>query len=135
MIRPSWDEYFLQLTQVISTRSHDAETKVGAVIVDKKNRILATGYNGFPPGVFNTYLPTNRPEKYNYMIHAEINAIIYAKRDLKGSTLYCTHSPCIDCAKGIITAGIEKVVYIHPYSEVGLSLLNLVGIQLQRLEN
>ena len=113
--RPSWASYFFKIAEAVSTRSHDAQTKVGAVIVDKYNRILSTGYNGFPPGCDDDNLPNTRPEKYPFMIHAELNAIISTKVDLKESTLYTTYSPCIECAKAIAAAGIRKVYYKNNY--------------------
>ncbi len=113
--RPAWPEYFLNIAHAISLRSHDAETQVGVVIVDENNRILATGYNGFPPGAQDHLLPNLRPDKYPFMIHAEINAIATSRQDLRNASLYSTHSPCRECAKAIITAGIKKVSYKHSY--------------------
>lgn len=109
--RPTWDEYFLNVAEAISHRSHDGETKVGCVIIDDNKRIMATGYNGFPPGCDDSELPNLRPDKYPFMVHAEINAIASSRQDLRGSTAYLTYNPCRDCAKAIITAGIKNVVY------------------------
>jgi len=113
--RPSWDEYFINIAEVISTRSHDAETKVGAVIIDINKRILSTGYNGFPSGYDDSKLPNLRPDKYPFMVHAEMNAIIYAKQSLQDCTIYTTHSPCKDCVKAIISSGIKSIIFKHPY--------------------
>ena len=113
--RPSWDEYFIEIAEAVSKRSHDGETQVGVVIVDENNRILATGYNGFPPGCDDTKLPNLRPDKYPFMVHAEINAIAASRQDLRNSSLYCTYSPCRDCAKAIITAGVKKIVFKTAY--------------------
>ena len=126
-MRPSWVDYFFNIAEVVATRSHDAETQVGCVIVDENNRILTTGYNGFPPGIDDDLPPNTRPQKYPYMIHAEINAIASSRQDLKGSTLYCTHSPCIECSKAIITAGVRIVRFETPYKDFSESarLLNL----------
>jgi dCMP deaminase len=115
ILRPSWDDYFLDIAEAVSRRSHDGETQVGAVIVDPNKRILATGYNGFPPGCNDRELPNLRPDKYPYMVHAEINAIASSRQDLRGATLYCTWSPCRDCAKAVITAGIARVVFRKAY--------------------
>ncbi len=115
MIRPSWDEYFLNIAQAVSLRSHDGETQVGTVIVDENKRIVATGYNGFPPGAEDEHLPNLRPDKYPFMVHAEINAIATSKHDLRNASLYSTHSPCRECAKAIITAGIKKVTFLNSY--------------------
>lgn len=113
--RPSWDEYFLDIATAVSRRSHDAETQVGVVVVDENRRIIATGYNGFPPGMNDEKLPNRRPDKYPFMVHGEINAIASSRQDLRNATLYVTHSPCRECAKAIITAGIRAVVYRTAY--------------------
>lgn len=113
--RPSWENYFLNIAQAVSLRSHDGETQVGIVIVDENKRILATGYNGFPPGAEDSVLPNLRPDKYPFMVHAEINAIAASRQDLRNSTLYSTHSPCRECAKAIITAGVKKVIFNQAY--------------------
>jgi dCMP deaminase len=114
-VRPTWDQYFLDIASVVASRSHDGETQVGVVVVDENKRILATGYNGFPPGCQDDELPNARPDKYPFMVHAEINAIAASRQDLRGASLYCTWSPCRDCAKAIITAGIKKVIYRTEY--------------------
>lgn len=114
-IRPTWDSYFLDIAEAVSRRSHDAETQVGALVVDENKRVLATGYNGFPPGADDTALPNMRPDKYPFMVHAEINAIASSRQDLRNSTLYVTCNPCRECAKAIITAGIRSVVYRIEY--------------------
>ncbi|APJ05204.1 hypothetical protein AXG55_13725 [Silvanigrella aquatica] len=113
--RPPWDKYFIGIAEAVAKRSHDGETQVGVVIIDENKRILATGYNGFPPGCDDTTLPNLRPDKYPFMVHAEINAIAASRQDLRNSALYCTYSPCRDCAKAIITAGVKKVVFKTAY--------------------
>lgn len=113
--RPAWPDYFLEIAEAVSHRSHDGETQVGVVVVDENKRILATGYNGFPPGADDGTLPNLRPDKYPFMVHAEMNAIAASRQDLRGATLYVTWSPCRECAKAIITAGIRRVVYRHEY--------------------
>jgi len=131
--RPTWDQYFLNIARVIATRSHDAETQVGALLVDANHRLLATGYNGFPPGCDDEKLPNTRPEKYPYMVHAEINAIASSRQDLKGSTLYVTLSPCCECVKAIITAGVARVVFPSYYanddSTFAINFLKNCGVE------
>jgi dCMP deaminase len=133
--RPSWDEYFLNIAEAVAARSHDAETKVGCVIVDAEHRVLATGYNGYPPGYNDELLPNIRPYKYKYMVHAEMNAIASSRADLRGGTLYCTSTPCNDCAKAIVTAGIKRVVCAKAYSmhdgvaAEALDLLRMGGVE------
>jgi len=113
--RRSWDDYFLDIAELVLTRSKDPSSKVGAVIV-RDRTILSTGYNGFPRGVDDD-VPTryNRPEKYLWTIHAEENAILNAGRlgaKTKDSTIYVTPmSPCSNCALSIVQAGIKEVVF------------------------
>jgi dCMP deaminase len=113
--RPDWDEYFLNIAEAVSRRSHDAETHVGCVIVGSDNRIVSTGYNGFAPGLPDHDLPNTRPAKYPYMVHAEANAVATAKSDLRGCTCYCLFSPCNDCAKLLLAAGIRRIVCLQAY--------------------
>jgi dCMP deaminase len=105
-----WNNRFISLAEHIAGWSKDPARKVGAVIIDNKRRILASGYNGFPRGVPDfEELYRDKPMKHPRVVHAELNAILNAKTDLEGSTLYVTHSPCCECAKAIIQAGISKV--------------------------
>ncbi len=108
-MRPSWDEYFMAIAKVVATRSPDEDTKVGCVLVDDRNRIIGTGYNGHPRGIDGK--PTSRPDKYRWMIHAEQNAILFATRRLENATVYCTHLPCPNCALSLVAVGIRRIVY------------------------
>lgn len=114
-----WDRRFLELAYHISGWSKDPSTKCGAVIVDKNNRIISTGYNGFPKGTDdNLALYGIRAEKYRRVIHAEKNAILFARQDLTGCTLYVVPMPpCSQCAGMIIQSGIKRVVTIKPSPE------------------
>jgi dCMP deaminase len=107
-----WDQRFLALAEHVSSWSLDPSTRVGAVIVDADRRIVSTGYNGFPQGVAD--LPerlNNRTIKYDMIVHAEVNAILFAKRDLKNSVLYTwPFQPCSRCAGIVIQTGISKIV-------------------------
>ena len=109
----AWDKTFLNLCAEISQRSKDPSTKVGACIVDQKKRIVSMGYNGFPRGCDDSSdLYADRNVKLMRTIHAEVNAIITAGRDLEGCTLYVSPlHPCSNCAAIIIQSGIKKVVY------------------------
>ena len=112
----SWDEYFMSVALLVSMRSKDPNTQVGACIVGDDKRIISTGYNGFPRGCSDDEFPWNREgedTKYPYVVHAELNAILNAGgRSLSGSTLYVALFPCNECAKAIIQAGIKTVVYL-----------------------
>lgn len=109
--RPTWTQYFLEIAQTVKTRSHDAQTQHGCVITDTDHHIVGTGYNGFPPGVDDSALPKERPEKYPYVLHAEENAILNATRPLKGCTMYVTGKPCVPCLRRIMAVGITHVYY------------------------
>ena len=113
-----WDEYFMALATLASLRSKDPNTQVGCCIVDTDNRILSLGYNGFPIGCNDDDFPWDREgkssydTKYNYVCHAEMNAILnYKGVTLKGSKLYVNQFPCNACANAISQSGIKTVIY------------------------
>lgn len=108
-----WDPRFLEMAELVSQWSKDPSTKVGAVIVDPETqRIVSLGYNGFPQRVADTAERLElRETKYDLVIHAEMNALQFAERSVKGCTLYVYPlPPCIRCATQIIQAGIKRVV-------------------------
>jgi dCMP deaminase len=105
-----WHERFLTLAEHIAQWSKDPSTKVGAVIVDPQRRIVSTGYNGAPQSVSDV-ADVPRERKLMRTLHAEANAILFAKRDLTGCTIYVTHHPCAHCAAMIIQAGITTVEF------------------------
>jgi dCMP deaminase len=109
--RQTWEEYFLSIAKTVAQRSKDPSTKVGCVIVDQNKQPVSFGYNGFPSGIKENILTYDRPMKYGYMVHAEMNAILFAKRDLTDCIIYCTHQPCLNCLKHIIQSGIKKIYY------------------------
>ncbi len=106
-----WDQRFLRLAAEIATWSKDPSTRVGAVIT-RDNRIISTGFNGFPRHIDDVeiYLQ-NREEKYRRIVHAECNCILNAKCDLEGTSLYVTHSPCNQCALLCIQSGIVEMIH------------------------
>ena len=114
----SWDERWLELATLVSTWSKDRSRKVGAVIVDDRNVLLAIGWNGFPRGVNdNVDKRYERPIKYKYTEHSERNAIYNAASrgiPLLGSTMYLPWFPCADCARAIIQSGIKKLICVEP---------------------
>ncbi len=106
-----WDQRFLQLATMVSSWSKDPSTKVGAVIVTPENVIVSVGYNGFAqrmPDHEQHY--ADRQSKYSRIVHSETNAILLARADVRGYTLYSTFPPCDRCAVSIIQAGITRVV-------------------------
>ena len=106
-----WPARFMELAFHVAEWSKDPSTKVGAVIVDAKRRIVSMGYNGFPRGVRDSQERLeDRPVKYLHVVHAELNAILNSTRvDMDDCILYVTHVPCTGCAKAIIQSGIKKV--------------------------
>lgn len=135
-----WDDRFISMATLVSSWSKD-NTKVGAVIGDSKNRVVSVGYNGPPMGVGDDPKIT-RETKLRRTIHAEANAILFARRSLEGCTLYVTHHPCGPCAAIIAQSGISRVVVPR---ESGLSdkwaediaeakwIFNQAGIKLESI--
>lgn len=144
--RPDWDEYFMEIAEVVRKRSTCLRRKVGAVIV-KDKRILATGYNGAPSGITHCAVTGCLRDKLNVPsgerhelcrgIHAEQNAIVqaaYLGVSISGSTLYCTNQPCILCAKILINANIERIVIKEGYpDQAAADMLAEAGIRIEEL--
>jgi len=106
-----WTKRFMDLCTTISFWSKDPSTKVGAVIVDNKKRIVSVGYNGFPRGVSDDEERyQDREVKYTMVSHAERNALDNSPTAVEGATMFVTLMPCSDCAKSIIQRGIKTVI-------------------------
>ncbi|MFH1824250.1 MAG: cytidine/deoxycytidylate deaminase family protein [Candidatus Firestonebacteria bacterium] len=147
MKRPSWNEYFMKIAKLLATRSTCIRRNVGAVIV-KDKRILATGYNGAPSGVPHCLdvgclreklkIPSGERQEICRGLHAEQNAIIQSARfgiSIKDSIMYCTHQPCITCAKMIINAGINEVIFSGDYPDkLALNMLKQGKIKLSKFK-
>lgn len=115
MFMGKWADRFLELAEHIGEWSHDPRTKVGAVIVDNKNRVVSIGYNGFPRGVLDKEDRYNdRPTKHLFVCHAERNALDNAPLGVEGCTMYVPLLPCNECAKSIIQCGISRVITRKP---------------------
>ena len=109
-----WDFRFLNLAKHVSSWSKDPSTKVGAVIVDDKNRIVSIGYNGFPVNISDDYRLLDRETKLEHIVHAEINAILFANKPLTDCTLYTYPLfPCNRCCAQILQTGIARIVSVH----------------------
>lgn len=136
--RYSWKKMFVEIAKVVAQRSADPHTQVGAVLV-KNNCVIGVGYNGEPKG-FHFDFDWNSPEKYPYVIHAEMNAISNANRngvDCNGADIYLTLSPCYDCIKLLIQHGIKNVYYLKEYKDIDLTkqiVENTDSIQLTKLD-
>jgi dCMP deaminase len=113
----NWDLRFLAMAQLVAGWSKDPSSKVGAVITDGK-RIVSIGFNGFPAGTDDDpSIYDDRERKYRRVLHAEQNAMSFAKRDLTGCTVYITHPPCARCAAQIVQEGIKRVVCPTPSAD------------------
>lgn len=120
-MRPSKNQNIMDAATVIAQRSHDAETKVGAILVNNASgAIVATGYNGFVRGAPDSVLPTTRPNKYEYILHAEQNLIANCARhgiSMDNCSLVCTLSPCKLCMRMLLNCGITKVIAKDLYKD------------------
>lgn len=139
--RPSWDDYFMEMADLVRTRTTCIRRGVGAVIV-KDHRVLATGYNGSPKGLRHCEetgclraqldIPSGQRAELCRGLHAEQNAIIQAARmgvNIDGAELYCTTQPCAICTKMIINAGIKRVVIKESYpDELGQQMAREAGL-------
>ncbi len=149
MERPSWDEYFMSMAELVATRSTCLRRQVGAVIV-KDKRLITTGYNGVPKGVAHCderggclreklNIPSGERHELCLALHAEQNAIIQAAtlaQSIEGATIYVTHQPCVICAKMIINAGIKRIVVREGYpDELSIQLLEEAGLRVVRLRD
>ena len=145
-----WDKRFMELTQKVAEWSscYQENRHVGAIIVRDK-RVLTTGYNGAPSGIKSCVergeclrkklgIPSGTRHELSYAVHAEQNAIAQAAKlgiVLEGATLYCTHQPCVICAKMIINSGIKRIVYKEGYpDEFSIELLKEAGVETVRLD-
>ncbi len=145
-----WDERFMQLAEVVAGWSScfQENRHVGAVIVRNK-RIITTGYNGAPEGISSCKdresclrreqnIPSGTRQEVCYAVHAEQNAICQAAKlgtSLQDAVLYCTHQPCVICAKMIINSGIKRVIYKHGYpDDFSLQLFKEANVELIKYE-
>jgi len=137
--RPSWDEYFMATALLIASRSNCTRLHVGCVIVtggDRRNRLVAAGYNGFLPGT--PHVSRLRDGREQATVHAEQNAITDAARRgsaVEGCVAYVTHYPCVNCAKMLAAAGIAEIRYRSDYANDPLvaPLLDEAGIRVLKL--
>jgi dCMP deaminase len=135
MSRPGWDEYFMEIAHTVATRATCPRASVGAVLV-RDHRILTTGYNGAPRSVAHCTeagcIVVN--DHCQRATHAEANAIVQGALhgvSLHGATAYCTHQPCVNCSKLLISAGVKKIIYDEAYPDaVASELLAEAGVAL-----
>ena len=137
--RPTWDQYFMATAMLLSTRSSCERLKVGCAIVtggDRKNRLVAAGYNGHLPG--SPHVSMMREGHEQSTVHAEQNAVADAARrgsSVEGCVAYVTHFPCINCAKIMAAAGIAEIRYRDDYKNDTLvaPLMEEAGVHILKL--
>ena len=146
--RPSYDEYFMEMAQVVSKRSTCLRRQVGAILVKDKH-ILSTGYNGAPKGLkhcsevgclrVKLNVPSGKRHELCRGLHAEQNAIIQAAvfgTSIKNSVLYCTNTPCVVCVKMLINAGVNEIVFAGDYPDnLAKTILDESNIKIRKFDN
>jgi dCMP deaminase len=144
-VSEKWDSRFLELAKHISEWSKDPSTKVGCVVVGEDREIRSTGFNGFPRGIEDdSDRLEDREKKYPLICHAEENAIMHAARigiSLKGNTAYISWPPCSRCARSLIQAGVNEVVFPtgvdvperwRPDFDIAIAMMNEAGIAVRQ---
>jgi dCMP deaminase len=147
-VKPGFDDIYMNLASDLAARSHCVRAQVGAVLT-KDTRIISIGYNGPPPGTHNcdeewpeTGCDKDSRGSCSLALHAEENAILFATKNganIEGGTLYCSLSPCIACARLILSSGIKKVIYRNSYAEYkglssdeGVDFLKRFGVEVNK---
>jgi dCMP deaminase len=142
--RPSWDQYFANIVKNVSARATCLHYKIGAVIVNEKHEIVATGYNGPVRGAPHCDVTGCIKDRLNIengmghgicvAVHAEMNALLSAGKLSEGSTMYVNAFPCKICARLIVNAGIRRVVVSGTYPDSdGLKILSDAGVSVTRM--
>lgn len=107
-----WDEYFMNIAEEVAKKSKDPSTQCGCVIVDAKHRAVSFGYNGLVQGAReDTLTLSERPMKYHFVVHSEMNAVLFSHQDLAGCTIYNNVATCDNCLKHCLQAGVRRFVY------------------------
>ncbi len=140
--RPSWDETFVKMCQVIAQRSPDPDYQVGCVIARQDNVVVGIGYNGAPRAIAADQVPWDSEDKHFFVCHAEFNAILNANSAVVGCKLYTLLFPCFECMKMIIQSGIRDVYY-RDDSKIGKGnpkfvksreMAEMAGVNLHKLD-
>lgn len=148
--RPSWDEHFMLLSETAALRSNCLTRRIGAVLV-RDLRVISAAYNGTPAGMPNCHdggcprcsaraagkIRSGEDLESCLCMHAEANAILHctaAGTTAAGSTLYTTLAPCLECSKLLVTVGVSRVVCTGIYPESALTLLDMAGVTVERID-
>ena len=110
----NWDQYFINIAGEVAKKSKDPSTQVGCVLTTLDHRPISFGYNGFVSGCQEELMTFERPMKYHLIIHAEMNALMFAQRSLVNCKAYITHGPCENCLKHLLQAGVREIIYADP---------------------
>ena len=130
-----YDRVYMEIAHAVSRLSHDTKTKVGAIIV-RDGQIISQGWNGMPSGMSNDMRDDHGKTKIE-VLHSETNALMKLTKTgggSNGATIYCTHSPCMDCAKLILQAGIDTIVYDNIYCNESMNFMN-DRFQMRRIQH
>ncbi len=144
--RESWDNYFMNLAYEIAERSTCVRRKVGSIAIRDK-RIIATGYNGAPPGIPHCTketclrtvmnIPSGEQQQLDLAVHAEQNLLVQAAKfgfSLNGCTVYCTTMPCFTCAKLLYSVGVSRIFYVESYpDQISENFLKQVPMKVAKL--
>lgn len=121
MSRPSKLQTYMDMAEIVARRSHDSETKVGSILIkESTGAVVATGCNGFVRGADDSSLPSTRPDKYDYMVHSEMNLIANCARhgiSMEGCYVVCTLTPCKICMRLLWQSGVSRVVAKQKYRD------------------
>lgn len=146
--RPAWDDYFMEIVEIVATRSTCSRRQVGALLV-RDHRIITTGYNGAPQNMSHCAdiggcmreklgIPSGERHDLCRALHAEQNAIIQAAItgvSVADTTLYCTCSPCILCAKMLINVGCKRVVFKGAYpDQLAMAFFKEAGVKVEQYQ-
>lgn len=101
----------MEIARAVALKSNDPSTQVGCVIVSPKNEVISCGFNNFPINANPEYMTDEKPMRYLLSVHAEMRALIYAKKSIDGCTAYVTHASCENCLKHLIVAGVKEIIY------------------------
>ena len=143
----NWDELFMGFALLAAKRSKDPSTQVGACVVSPDNNDIHIGYNGFPQGCSDDDFPWDKgnenelDNKYLYVVHAELNAVLKSNNSLEDHIIYVTLFPCNECAKAIIQKRVKKVIYLSDKNkdscsvEASKAMLKSSGVLVERFKS
>jgi dCMP deaminase len=133
---PSWEEYFMQMCNIVKLRSRDPKKQVGSILVSSDNRIISTGYNGLKKGSNDNIDWNNREIVHLLVLHAEVNCLLYSESKFENTTLYSTLSPCNHCIKLIASSGVKKIIFQDKYKDYDSvkNICNFYNIELNQFK-